>query len=568
MAETTPRLHYARNLCDEGGFKIAKVAHFQKQTFLTTSMTTDGTYLYLYVSASNGGMYKIGTGEKDTIAGKIYLFAAVCRQEEVAWVYCKGKLYLRSNAKEFGSIDVICPNTFKFEGMIQLHCPEVFGHPSLQIINKNYPLLTDGEYLYVIGKKLISEKINLTEEEEEIKKMEELKAKENEQIIYLSQIVEPNKPSNIIDSENKKNPEIEPKELLEELAPLKEISKEQPIEEIPKEQPKEEIPKEQPKEDIPKEELKAEIPQEIPKVEIPIELPKEEIPQEQPKEDISKKQYKEEIPKEQSKEEISKEELPKEQPKAEIPKEQLKEQIPKEPILKEQPKEEIPKEQNKEEILKENPKEEIPKEQPKEEIQKEISEVQKQKIPKEFPNLPKADSVENFENVSVEYKKESNLDDEINPMIPPEQIWGQLNIDKNESKPLDLMELEPDVVIKDKIDPKIIKEIMEKGGEFKDIFKEKANGDLAEIFKGDAKAKGSLFNKKPLVKEKDNNQVAAVMKREENKKKKDKKVVEIQDSEHTLKLCEFILYEFDLTNPLSPDCFNESNSKFYFLKNL
>lgn len=178
MAESTPKLHYARNLCDEGGFKISKVAHFQKQSFMTTSLTTDGTFLYLYISATNGGMYKIGTGEHDTVAGKVYLFAAVCRQEEIAWVYCKGKLYLRTSSKEFGSIDVICPNTFKFEGMIQLHCPEVFGHPSLQIINKNFPLLTDGEYLYIIGKKLISEKI-ISEEE---KKVEE-PAKKNEEII-------------------------------------------------------------------------------------------------------------------------------------------------------------------------------------------------------------------------------------------------------------------------------------------------------------------------------------------------------------------------------------------------
>ena len=167
MAESTPKLHYARNLCDEGGFKISKVAHFQKQSFMTTSLTTDGTFLYLYISATNGGMYKIGTGEHDTVAGKVYLFAAVCRQEEIAWVYCKGKLYLRTSSKEFGSIDVICPNTFKFEGMIQLHCPEVFGHPSLQIINKNFPLLTDGEYLYIIGKKLISEKI-ISEEEKKV----------------------------------------------------------------------------------------------------------------------------------------------------------------------------------------------------------------------------------------------------------------------------------------------------------------------------------------------------------------------------------------------------------------
>jgi len=36
-------------------------------------MTTDGNYLYLYVSANNGGMFKIGTGNGGTIPGKVYV---------------------------------------------------------------------------------------------------------------------------------------------------------------------------------------------------------------------------------------------------------------------------------------------------------------------------------------------------------------------------------------------------------------------------------------------------------------------------------------------------------------
>lgn len=175
LSESPPKLHFLRSLCDCGGFKIAKTAHFQKQSFQTTSLTTDGIFLYLYVSASNGGMYKIGTLEGGNIAGKIYLFTAVTRQDEVSWVFCKGKLYLRSSSKEFGNIEIICPNTFKTEGFIQLYCPEIFGHPSLQLINKNYPLLTDGEYLYIIGKKLISEKINNEEEKPKETKIEEKK---------------------------------------------------------------------------------------------------------------------------------------------------------------------------------------------------------------------------------------------------------------------------------------------------------------------------------------------------------------------------------------------------------
>jgi other hect domain ubiquitin protein ligase E3 len=42
-------------------------------------MTTDGIYLYIIVSACNGGMYKIGTGEGGSIAGKVYKYAAVSK---------------------------------------------------------------------------------------------------------------------------------------------------------------------------------------------------------------------------------------------------------------------------------------------------------------------------------------------------------------------------------------------------------------------------------------------------------------------------------------------------------
>jgi hypothetical protein len=50
-----------------------KKIHFQKQTGLSfCSIATDGKYLYIYVSAINGGMYKIGTGNNGSIAGKVY----------------------------------------------------------------------------------------------------------------------------------------------------------------------------------------------------------------------------------------------------------------------------------------------------------------------------------------------------------------------------------------------------------------------------------------------------------------------------------------------------------------
>jgi len=51
-----------------------KKIHFQKYAGLGYySIATDGSYLYFYVSAINGGMFKIGTGHQGTKAGKVYL---------------------------------------------------------------------------------------------------------------------------------------------------------------------------------------------------------------------------------------------------------------------------------------------------------------------------------------------------------------------------------------------------------------------------------------------------------------------------------------------------------------
>lgn len=53
---------------------IMKKIHFQRQNGLGFySVTNDGTYLYIYISSFNGGMFKIGTGKNSSIAGKIYL---------------------------------------------------------------------------------------------------------------------------------------------------------------------------------------------------------------------------------------------------------------------------------------------------------------------------------------------------------------------------------------------------------------------------------------------------------------------------------------------------------------
>ena len=83
-----------------------KKKHFQKYNGLAYySIATDGKYLYIYVSAINGGMFKVGTGNEETKAGKVYLekqvhFPIGTKVDEVNWVFVKGKLYLKTSSRD------------------------------------------------------------------------------------------------------------------------------------------------------------------------------------------------------------------------------------------------------------------------------------------------------------------------------------------------------------------------------------------------------------------------------------------------------------------------------------
>lgn len=139
---------------------IMKKIHFQKQNGLGYfSITNDGTYLYIYISSINGGMFKVGTGKNSSIPGKVYaqkevFFPVGTKPDEVNWVYLKGKLYLKSSSRDPFSIEIINPETFKTEGLVELKANGLFGHQSLININRNSILLTDGQGLYFLGRQI------------------------------------------------------------------------------------------------------------------------------------------------------------------------------------------------------------------------------------------------------------------------------------------------------------------------------------------------------------------------------------------------------------------------------
>ena len=130
-------------------------------------------------------MFKVGTGEHGTILGKIYLYATAEKESDGCWVYCKGKLYLRRACDDIGLLTIICPSTFKKIGMVKLCCEEAFKEPATVKYNKNMPLLTDGDCLFIVTMQVKTIKRKLrAEKQEEYEKMkkdeEEAKRKEAE----------------------------------------------------------------------------------------------------------------------------------------------------------------------------------------------------------------------------------------------------------------------------------------------------------------------------------------------------------------------------------------------------
>jgi hypothetical protein len=66
----------------------------------------------------------------------------------------KGKLYLKCATKDPSNLDTYSPEDFKKVGSVQLACKSLFGHHVLLTLNRNSILMTDGEHLYFLGKRI------------------------------------------------------------------------------------------------------------------------------------------------------------------------------------------------------------------------------------------------------------------------------------------------------------------------------------------------------------------------------------------------------------------------------
>lgn len=70
-------------------FGIGKQFHNSRLTNRNVALTTDGEHLYLCMSQSqSGNMFKIGTGERGTVAGRVTLSVPIEKEGDLSWVYC------------------------------------------------------------------------------------------------------------------------------------------------------------------------------------------------------------------------------------------------------------------------------------------------------------------------------------------------------------------------------------------------------------------------------------------------------------------------------------------------
>ena len=113
-----------------------------------SSITTDGTYLYIVLSGINGSMSKIGTGYNNTIQGKVYFSKSLYDENEYQWVFLKGKLYAKIGLSE--EISIFDSNNFENLGKIKLLLPENIHHPQIKKRSERFILTTDNERLQII----------------------------------------------------------------------------------------------------------------------------------------------------------------------------------------------------------------------------------------------------------------------------------------------------------------------------------------------------------------------------------------------------------------------------------
>lgn len=149
---TAERLPLMQDTVPEDFFRIC---HYDLKEPATSALACDDEYLYLCIASRNGGIYKIGTGNGLTKAGKVYLYKQMSMApEHVKMVIIGDTIYRSFQGCEFATVKTNNKHTLESTGEIELNCPLIRSDPINIKINKYIPLMTDGKHLYAIFKSL------------------------------------------------------------------------------------------------------------------------------------------------------------------------------------------------------------------------------------------------------------------------------------------------------------------------------------------------------------------------------------------------------------------------------
>lgn len=132
-----------------------RICHYDLKEPATSALACDDEYLYLCIASRNGGIYKIGTGNGLTKAGKVYCYKQMSlAPEQVKMVIIGDTIYRSYQGCEFATVKTNNKHTLEPTGEIELNCPLIRSDSINLKINKYVPLMTDGKHLFAIFKSL------------------------------------------------------------------------------------------------------------------------------------------------------------------------------------------------------------------------------------------------------------------------------------------------------------------------------------------------------------------------------------------------------------------------------
>lgn len=132
-----------------------RICHYDLKEPASSALACDDEYLYLCIASRNGGIYKIGTGNGLTKAGKVYNYRQMTMApEHMKMVIIGDTIYRSFQGCEFATVKTNNKHTLEPTGDIELNCPLIRSDPVNPRINKFVPIMTDGKHLYAIFKSL------------------------------------------------------------------------------------------------------------------------------------------------------------------------------------------------------------------------------------------------------------------------------------------------------------------------------------------------------------------------------------------------------------------------------